>query len=464
MKAKRILALLFAVLMVVGCLTACGGGTTNNNNDGGNKKPDGTNAAVDGTTPAGTGSTELKFVPWSAEDIADMGESIKAEANGKTVKLKIWQPDTAQDIFKAQAAEFIEIFKDYATIEIEVAIQGENDVAGNVISDKDAAADVYGFASDQAQRLIKGNALAKVLYAREVTATNTPDSVAAATNTDGQLIAYPEVGSNSYFLCYDKRDITDEQAKSLEAIFEACKAKNKNFIMDAANGYFSCMFLFTGGLATDGFEDDGETQKFNAYDVDKVTASATAFANLFKTYKANFEANGTGNVISGFRNGTTSAGIIGSWDIGAAKKALGDNAGFATLPTINIDGTDTPIVNMFGYKYIGVNPNSKFPKTAQALAYYLTNEECQRERVEDESLEWAPSNINVANSDVVKNNAAINASLAQAANSVPQVNIAQTFWDPTAALGKYLIESGNDFSAANVKAEVEKCINNIRDL
>lgn len=454
MKAKRILAMLFAVLMLAGCLTACGGGETTT-----------TDAPAGGDTPAGTTSTPAAstFVPWSEEDIADLGAHIKEEAAGNKVTLKVWQPDTAQDVFKSQVADFIEIFKDYADIEIEVAIQGENDVAGNVISDKDAAADVYGFASDQAQRLIKGNALAEVFFPNEVKAMNTADSVAAAMNGD-KLIAYPEVGSNSYFICYDKRDITDEQVKSLEGIFEACKAANKNFIMDAGNGYFSCMFLFTGGLATDGFEDDGETQKFNEYDIDKVTASATAFANLFKTYKANFEANGTGQVISGFRNGTTSAGVIGSWDIGAAKKALGENAGFATLPTINIDGVDTPIVNMFGYKYIGVNPNSKFPYTAQALAYYLTNEECQRERAVDPVLEWAPSNINVAADAEVASNAALVASLAQAANSVPQVNIAQTFWDPTAALGKYLIESSNDFSAANVKAEVEKCINNVRDM
>lgn len=452
MKAKRILAVLFAVLMLAGCLTACGGGDTTT-----------TNAPAGNDTPAttGTNAPATTFVPWSAEDIADMGAHIKEEAAGNKVTLKVWQPETAQDVFKSQVADFIEIFKDYADIEIEVAIQGENDVAGNVISDKDAAADVYGFASDQAQRLIKGNALAEVFFPNEVKAMNTADSVGAAMNGD-KLIAYPEVGSNSYFVCYDKRDITEDQVKSIEGIFEACKAANKNFIMDAGNGYFSCMFIFTGGLATDGFEDDGETQKFNEYDIDKVTASATAFANLFKTYKANFEANGTGNVISGFRNGTTSAGVIGSWDIAAAKAALGDNAGFATLPTIKIDGVDTPIVNMFGYKYIGVNPNSKFPYAAQALAYYLTNEECQQERAE--ILEWAPSNINVAATDVVANNGALKASLAQAANSVPQVNIAQTFWDPTAALGKYLIESGNDFSAASVKAEVEKCINNIRDM
>lgn len=447
MKAKRIIALLFAVLMVAGCLAACGGngGTTTTD-------PVGTDGAT------GTGTT---FVPWSDEDIADLGKNIQEEAAGNKITLKVWQPEAAQDVFKAQVADFIEIFKDYADIEIEVAIQGEGDAGANVLSDPNTAADVFGFASDQIMKLAKPGAVAEVLFPNEVTSMNTEASISAA-SYDGKLVAYPEVGDNSYFLCYDKSLITADQAKSLEAIFEACKANDKRFILNAGDGYFSCMFLFTGGLETNGLEDDGETQKFNDYDIDKVTASVAAFANLFKTYSANFESNVSSAVIDGFKNGTTAAGVIGSWDVASAKEALGENAGFAILPTININGTDTQIINMFGYKFIGVNSQSKFPYTAQALAYYLSNEECQQERAEE--LEWGPSNVNVANSDYVKGSESMSAILAQSEHSVPQTVIVGTFWDPCAALGTYVTEPSNDFTEANVKAEVEKCINNILDL
>ena len=450
MNAKRILALLFAVLMVVGCLTAC---------DGGNTPAGGTDPVE--TTGAAGGETTI--VPWSAEDIAYLGDTIKteAEANGGKVTLKVWQPEAAQDVFKAQVADFIEIFKDYATLEIEVAIQGEGDAGANVLSDPNTAADVFGFASDQIMKLGKPGALAEVMYPNEVKAMNTEASVNAATY-DGKLLAYPEIGDNSYFLCYDKTLVTDEQAKSLEGVFAACEASNKRFILNGGDGYFACMFLFTGGLETMGLEDDGETQKFNDYDIDQVTASVKAFADLFKKYEKNFESNTTDAVIDGFKNGTTAAGVIGSWNIKAAKDALGDNAGFAILPTININGTATPIKNMFGYKFIGVNSQSKFPYTAQALAYYLSNEECQQERAE--LLDWGPSNINVSNSDYVKNSQSMSAILAQSANSVPQTIIVGTFWDPCAALGTYMTEASNDFTTENVKAEVEKCINNILDL
>lgn len=447
MKAKRILALLFAVLMVAGCLAACGESGTPNNTD-------------PAETTAASGTTEV-FVPWSAEDIADLGANIKEEAAGNKITLKVWQPEAAQDVFKAQVADFIEIFKDYADIEIEVAIQGEGDAGANVLSDPNTAADVFGFASDQIMKLAKPGAIAEVMFPKEVTSMNTEASINAATY-DGKLVAYPEVGDNSYFLCYDKSLVTEEQAKSLEGIFEACKASNKRFIMNNGDGYFACMFLFTGGLETNGLEDDGETQKFNDYDIDQVTASVKAFADLFKANASYFESNQTSKVVDGFKNGTTAAGVIGSWDVASAKEALGDNAGFAVLPTININGTDTPIKNMFGYKFIGVNSQSKFPYTAQALAYYLSNEECQQERAEE--LEWGPSNVNVANSDYVKNSESMSAILAQANNSVPQTIIVGTFWDPCAALGGYVGETNNDFTTEAVKAEVEKCINNILDL
>ena len=447
MNAKRILALLFAVLMVAGCLTACG-----------ETKPATTDPV--GSQPAGS-DPATTFVPWSAEDIADLGANIQKEANGNKVTLKVWQPEAAQDVFKAQVADFIEIFKDYAEIEVEVAIQAEGDAGANVLSDPNTAADVFGFASDQIMKLAKPGAVAEVMFPNEVKSMNTTASIEAATY-DGKLVAYPEVGDNSYFLCYDKSLVTDEQAKSLEAIFAACETANKRFIMDAGNGYFSCMYLFTGGLATDGLEEDGETQKFNDYDIDQVTASVKAFADLFKKYAKNFENNTTSAVVDGFKNGTTAAGVIGSWDVASAKAALGDNAGFAILPTININGTDTQIKNMFGYKFIGVNSQSKFPYTAQALAYYLSNEECQQERAEQ--LEWGPSNVNVANSDFVKGSQSMSAILAQSEFSVPQTIIVGTFWDPCAALGGYVAETGNDFTTENVKAEVEKCINNILDL
>ena len=82
-------------------------------------------------------------------------------------------------------------------------------------------------------------------------------------------MAYPETGDNSYILVYDKTVVSAEQAKTLEGTLEACKAANKKFIMDAGNGYYSCMFMFTGGLKINGLSPEG-VQQFTDYDEDTV--------------------------------------------------------------------------------------------------------------------------------------------------------------------------------------------------
>lgn len=449
MKTRKILALLLAVLMAVGCLAACTG----------NGGTDTTTAAGQDSTGTGTSTTTES---WSADQIAQMGEAIKAEANGQTVALKLWGPELAQDVLKAQAAAFAELFKDYATITIETAVQGENDAATAVINDAKAAADVFGFPSDQIDKLYNANALAECYFPENVTADNTAASVAAASK-DGKLFAYPETGDNSYILVYDKRVVSDEQAKTWEGVLAACKDSGKKFIMDAKNGFFACTFLYTGGLKTEGFEADGLTQAFNDYNIDDVTASVQAFANLFNAGIAGgyFESGDTSLIPDGFKNGTTAAGIAGSWNIAAVKANLGENAGYAIIPTIDINGTATQSVNMFGYKFLGVNSQTAYPITSQVLAYYLTNEACQMERAE--KLEWAPSNAAAQQSDFVKNNASMSALMAQTEFSVPQTGLAGTFWDPLEALGTYMCEPTSDLGTEAVKAQVEACITNIRD-
>lgn len=436
MKTRRILALLMAVLMLVGCLAACGG------DKGG------------ATGEAGA------YDAWSDELIAQLGAEIQKEANGNAITLKVWGPELAQDVLKAQTSAFAKMFADYATITIDVKVQGENDAAANIINDPTTAADVFGFPSDQIIKLTNANVLAKCAFPEVVTEENTAASVAAG-SVDGTIYAYPETGDNSYILVYDKRLVTDEQAKSLEGIFEACAAADKQFIMDSENGFFTCMYLYTGGAITEGFEEDGETQKFNDYDIKEVTATVKAFADLFKANSDHFQSATTDAVADGFKNNTLAAGVAGSWNISSIKEALGDNAGYTILPTINVNGTDKQIINMFGYKFLGVNSQSKYPATSQVLARFLTNEDCQMERAE--KLEWAPSNAAAQQSDFVQNNPSMAALMAQTEYSVPQTGIAGTFWDPLAALGKYMIEPNNDFSEEALQKEVEACIQGIRD-
>ncbi|MBQ5439529.1 MAG: extracellular solute-binding protein, partial [Clostridia bacterium] len=430
-KTKRFCAIALAAMTAATALAACGAQPTTSTptaSQGGSTTT---------TTTESTGATEVE-------------DPLYGEGQNGAISLKVWGPDAAQAILKEQCDTFIENMKPYAPngITIEVVPQGEDVAATQAKTDITAAADVFGFACDNIDGLVKAGALLEVTGAEKdfVTANNSESSVAAAT-VDGKIYAYPETGDNSYILVYDKTVVSEEQAKTLEGTLEACKAANKKFIMDAGNGYYSCMFMFTGGLKINGLVDG--VQQFTDYDEDKVAKTVVAFQSLFAEYKDTFMSGEASKVVDGFKSGTVGAGIDGSWNFSSAKSTLGDNAGFTILPTIKVGDENLPIINMFGYKLLGVNAQSKFPNTAIELAKFLTNEECQMARAE--KLNWGPSNKVVAESDLIKNDAALSAILAQSANSVPQTGLAGTFWTPVGTLGSKIIDFDNMMDEAAAK-------------
>ncbi|MBQ8057688.1 MAG: extracellular solute-binding protein [Ruminococcus sp.] len=421
---KRIIAMILAVLMMATLFVGCGGDEATN--DGG--------AAATGLEPE-AGAT-----------------------------LKVWAPDAALEVFKAQCDAFIAQYPD-AGIKIEVVAQGEGDAATNLLNDPEAAADVFSFACDQLNRLNDAGVIMPVNtnLATDVTARNSAESISAATLND-LLLAFPETGDNGYYLVYDKSLVSDEDAKTLEGVFEACRKANKKFIVDAGNGFYSCMFPFTGGLKIEGLEGElGDVQKFNDYDEAEVVATLEAFAKLFHEYSDIFFATSPDKISAGLAEdpSTVAAGIDGSWNASTVSKILGENYGAAKLPTINVNGTDKQIVSMHGYKLIGVNAMSKFPNASQLLADYLSGEACQLERAE--KISWGPSNTNAAASEIVTSNPAISAILEQAKNSVPQVNIASTFWDPMGNLGNNLFKEDAKYDTATLTDLLNKTIANIRD-
>ena len=424
---KKLIALMLAVLMLASLLVACGG------NNGG-----GTSDATD--NPGGNTTVED---PFYGED---------------NITLLVWAADKAVDVTKKLCDDFIAAYPD-KKITIEVQVQGEGDAAANVLNDADAAADVFSFACDQLNRLCRANALAPVFDIEDVEARNSEASVAAA-KIDGVLYAFPETGDNGYYLVYDKSVVTDEDAKTLEGVFAACKKAGRKLVIDAGNGFFSCMFPFTGGLTIEGLKDG--VQQFNDYSEDEVVDTLVAFASLFHEYKDIFMSAEATRISSGMAESprTVAAGIDGSWNATAVAAALGDDFGAAKLPTINVNGTDKQIISMHGYKLIGVNSHSKFPNSAQLLADYLTNEECQLARAKE--LSWGPSNSNAVKDASVTDNVALAAIMDQSQYTVPQVSIAETFWTPMGTLGNKLWKE-DKYDKDTVKAEFDKAIANIKD-
>lgn len=422
---KRILALVLAVLMMAAIFVGCGGGSTTD------------------TDTSGSGDTD----PFGGED---------------NITLKVWAPEKAKDLCEQQCQAFIEQYPD-KTISIEVVAQGEGDAASALLNDPDTAADVFSFPSDQLNKLVNAGVIAPVFdeYLDDVTSRNSVESVAAGT-IDDTLWAFPETGDNGYYLVYDKSVVSEEDAATFEGVLEACRKAGRKFIMDAGNGFYSCIFPFTGGLEITGLSADG-VQQFNDYDEAEVVDTLYAFSALFHEYSDIFESNDPSKVSSGMAEATptVAAGIDGSWNAAIVQDVLGDNYGAAKLPTIDVNGTAKQLISMHGYKYIGVNMSSSYLDAAELLADYLTGEECQLQRAEE--ISWGPSNTTAAASDVVKNNDALNAIIEQSVYSVAQVNVADTFWTPMATLGEAVYKKDNAVDKDYLTEQLQKCVANIKD-
>ena len=443
---KKILAILLAGMITATALAGCGGG------NGGSSSTDSKSDAS-----SGSGSTDA-----SAEKVVD-ANTVDPELFGDedNISLKVWAPSQALELVKKQVEDFKAAYPTKTFTNIEVSAMAEAESGTQVLNDASAAADVFGFASDHLNKLVDAKVLSEVAFVNTVSEMNAPETVEAG-KIKGTLYAYPETNDNGYYLVYDKTVVSEDKAGKLEDILAACKDAGKKFIFDCGNGYYACTYAFTAGVKIDGLEEDGVTQKFVQYDENEAVKTLQAFSRLMHEYKGTFTSLDVAQIASGFETGTLGAGVDGSWNTNADQKALGDNFGAAKLPTINVDGTDKQLISLFGYKYIGVNAASKFPASAQILAYYLSGEKCQQERAE--TLGWGPSNKNVQNSPVITDNPIQQAIQKQSENACVQVNIAPTFWNPMGNLGNKLIADETDPEDAEYFSKLLKdTVANVRD-
>lgn len=397
----------------------------------------------------------------SEDKTSSTGGAAKTVEVEKNAKLKLWGPAASLSILKEQAKAFEKKYAD-KNVKIEVVAQEESDAGTQVLNDSEAAADVFAFPSDQITKLTQAKALLPVYdnYVDDISKNHTAaavDTVKGDLNGKEVLYAFPET-DNGYYLVYDKSVISDEDAKSWEGILAACKKNGRQFIMDAGNGYYSCMFPFTGGLKLDGLEGDAQdTQKFNKYDENEVAQTMSAFSELFHKYKDTFVSATVDKVSAGFSTAkrTCGAGIDGTWNAAVNKEALGKDFGVTVLPTINVNGKDKKTVAMIGYKYIGVKSVTKFPNASEELANYLVSAECQKTRLD--KLGWTPTNKGVE----VEGNDAINTMLEEAKTFVVQANIIQAFWDPMANLGNKVYKADEKSDVATMKTLLKDTLTNI---
>ena len=400
---KKIFAFVLSAAMAAS-LAACGGG-----------------GAASSAAPATDSKTAESTAP---------AETTPADVDYGTGEIKIWVADNITDFTKGKVDEFMKANPQFAGYTVTVEAVGEGDAAGNVITDVEASADIYGFAQDQIARLVSAGALEEVApeNVEAVKSQNDAGSVGAAT-VGGTLYAYPLTSDNGYFLYYDKSVVTDPS--DLDQILADCEAAGKNFYMEINSGWYQTAFFFGAGCElTYETDDSGAFTKCNVdYASDK---GLVALKEMIELKESGAFTNG-----SAVGEATNLGAIVdGTWDSSAAKDLLGDNYACAPLPSFTgSDGQSYHMSGFGGFKLLGVKPQQDENKLAvcDALAAYLSGEEVQLARYD--AVGWGPSNMNAQQSDAVKADVALSALAEQLQYTIPQGQYPGDYWSLATGLG-----------------------------
>lgn len=385
------------------------------------------------------------------------GGSGNSGTSNETVSLRVWGGEEDQNLLKELVEKFKTTYPDQK-FNIEIGVESEATAKDTILTDVEAAADVFAFASDQIVDLNNAKALANIEdmdaalqnYAKksiaDVKAANGEGSVEAA-SIDGKLMAFPMTGGNGYFLYYDSSVISEEDAATWDTLLAAADKAGKKVGMTLASGWYNASFFYGAGFTT-GLNDDGTTAiDFNGTSKDGYTGVQVTQSMLNIASNKAFMAIADGDISNQIAGGTLAAVISGTWDAENAQKVFGDGYAATKLPTYTLNGKQVQQGSVSGYKFIGVNAYSKNVGWATVLAEFLTNEESQATRFEQRQL--APTNKNVAASDEVSKNVAIAASAAQDAYGVVQA-VSAKYWDPTKTFGEMIAQGS--LSATDEKA------------
>lgn len=410
---KKILALLLAVLMIVG-MTACGGGGDTTSTD-----------------PSGGVSTDTTYTlkVWTpAED--------QAEGNNWLVKM--------EDAFKAAHPDY--------KIEFINESMGEGDASGAVTGDVTASADVYMFACDQLGTLITAGGLSRLggIYEEQVKNDNSEFNISTVTHTDGAIYAFP-VTNNTWFMYYNTDVFTADDVKSLDTML----SKGKVCVPLTVGWNAGCFFLGTGGTvfgekgidAAAGIQFGGEAGYAAAKKMIEIVANPNCVAG--------------GMDVGKLQSGEVGAVFSGSWDAAAMRESLGDKLGVAQLPTFDIDGKTYTMKALSGTKCVGVNPNSNSvagkQKIATEFAAFLASADAQLERYNMRGV--IPAAQSLLNNETIKNDpvavAEINTmeNCAVIQSGLPEMN---NYWSPVETFGKNV--STGDINMDNYMDMVDQMV------
>lgn len=375
-----------------------------------------------------------------------MSLPVYAGAESETIELTVWGAEEDQSLLKELTDEFQSLYPDQK-FDIQIGVESESTAKDTILTDVEAAADVYSFASDQLMDLINAGALMNLEEVGEaltvagrslddVKNANVEASIEAA-SVDGNLYAFPRSGDNGYFLYYDSSILSEEDVASWDSLLAAAAENGKKVGMTFASGWYNASFFYGAGFTT-GLNEDGTTSiDWNGTSADGYTGVQVVQGMLNIAGNPAFMAVADGDMSNQLATGELCAAVSGTWDAINAQGVFGDGYAATKLPTFTVGDAQVQQGSVAGYKFVGVNGFSENAGWATVLADFLTNEASQQKYFDQR--ESGPTNKNIIDSPAVKGNVAISALAEQSAYSSTQL-VGGKYWDPAATLGELIAQ------------------------
>lgn len=386
--------------------------------------------------------------------------------NGKTEKtvLTVWCSQLDSEIAKSIAKEFNA--ERGGAYEFRFAAQGENEIATKILTDVEAAPDVFSFPGDSMIKLIAGDALARVGGERleRLKESNDEEAMDAASVTllDGSTATYAfPYTDNTFFLYYNKSCFSPSDVQSLDGILGKC-SKKQRFAMPLNDGWYTTAFYFGANLGYDVTYNENFAE----------TKITTDFGNETgkKVTRAIYEVVSDGRVLpdaddsaiaAGFADGSVIAATSGIWNKSTIESYLGDDFAVAKLPTYTFsrgedDEEQKQLTAFAGYKMMGVGQYSKAKAAAFDFAEFYTNRENQIKRFKARG--FVPTNKEARKEQIVLDDPCARAIAEQLRFSKVQKNVPSTLWTPMQGLGNAMIAAAANGSAFKTDTELAACV------
>jgi len=428
---KKLISALLATALVATSLVGCGGSAATTEAPA-TEAPATEAAASDAAAPAA-----------EAPAAEDMMAALVAATDGP-VNLSVWAAEEDQEMVKTWCDEFKALYPE-VELSFDIGVESESTAKDTILTDVEAAPDVFSFAGDQVTELNRAGALQEITLNKDQVIANCggadAGAVVAAT-VDGKLMAYPATADNGYFMFYNKEYFSDEDVKTMDAMLKVCADNGKKMSTELTSGWYLLSYFVGAGFDLSKNEDGSTNINWNGESKNGIKGVDVAQAILDICENEGFVAAKDAEFATGVQDGSIIAGVNGTWNAEVAEKAWGENYAATVLPTYTCNGQQIQLASVAGYKMFGVSKHSENPGWAMALADYFTSEAKQIERFK--LRQAGPANAAASQSAEVLANPAIAALSAQSKYAILDGCEGDNYWSTSETFGAILAAGNPD--------------------